>query len=475
MLLFSSLLNVRNLTKEQFVNLIIEWNQGSPHMENIISGLTWDGTPEERHGNDKVWMEFIDFAEKKIMAVRYEKAEDEGVIWDTDYVFNYKEMKICIRLDRSYKEEALVTNAEFSTPQFIQLLINNGYIQDDGNIEVSVYPHRLKRNNIDLLTDLINGRAKYNLPIVYVSKTKENREPFDTQKLSYRLKGIAHVVLQDNSSLNHIIGKKCNKKNEEWGTVGVYYPNEKLGHKKCKYKEGHANTDFFMDKIIGYVIQFSNLQAVNPLYTWHGVKNEILNQLIVRKNEECKNAINDRLNAKNEVDSIYAEFSNEIDELERKVKELTNRNAILENENNRLSMNILDNSKEGIVYQLNEKDLFPGEINEIVLSILQESLENAKSGTRRYDVVKDIIDSNQSSGVLQRKAVEVKRVLKGYKSLNATKKKALEDIGLFFKDEGKHYKAVYYNDNRYMVTIAKTPSDARSGNNVSSTIIREWL
>ena len=42
MLLFSAQLEISNaMTKEAFVRLAIEWNQGSPHVENRIQGINW--------------------------------------------------------------------------------------------------------------------------------------------------------------------------------------------------------------------------------------------------------------------------------------------------------------------------------------------------------------------------------------------------------------------------------------------------
>ena len=41
MLLFSTILNINEiLTKDTFVCL--EWNQGSPHANNIIPGIQWE-------------------------------------------------------------------------------------------------------------------------------------------------------------------------------------------------------------------------------------------------------------------------------------------------------------------------------------------------------------------------------------------------------------------------------------------------
>ena len=42
MLLFSTLLEINDtMTKDSFIQLVLEWNQGSPHEENIIQGIEW--------------------------------------------------------------------------------------------------------------------------------------------------------------------------------------------------------------------------------------------------------------------------------------------------------------------------------------------------------------------------------------------------------------------------------------------------
>lgn len=55
MLLFSAQLEISNaMTKEAFVRLAIEWNQGSPHVENRIQGINWNGEYNVRYGTENL-------------------------------------------------------------------------------------------------------------------------------------------------------------------------------------------------------------------------------------------------------------------------------------------------------------------------------------------------------------------------------------------------------------------------------------
>lgn len=127
MLLFSTILNIdKSLTKDDFLNLVIEWNQNSPHDDNVIPDLSWDGSYDQKFGNEKVSLEFKEYRNEDIIAVRYVKKLDDGILWNTDYVMNFKEYKMSIMLDRSFTEDAVGIAPSFSTPFFIRLLIEKG-------------------------------------------------------------------------------------------------------------------------------------------------------------------------------------------------------------------------------------------------------------------------------------------------------------------------------------------------------------
>ena len=66
----------------------------------------------------------------------------------------------------------------------------------------------------------------------------------------------------------------------------------------------------------------------------------------------------------------------------------------------------------------------------------------------------------------------LKNTFKGYKRVTSSMIRTLHDYGLTVNCQGKHYK-IYRNDNiGGFVTLAKTPSDNRSGMNISNYIIQ---
>ena len=309
MLLFSTVLDINDsLTKDAFIKLVIDWNQGSPHEENVIHGIDWHGERNVRYGDDKMWLDIQEYRNGNTIAVRYQKVEDDGVIWDTDYVMNFTDMKMSVRLDRSFFADALTVNPKFSTPHFISLLSDGGYLKGDGVLPTTRLPIFIDESNLDILCGVINDTQRFRLPVVYVSKNPDNSDPVDVKWLATKLKGVAHVLVQKGSWLNYKIRQACDSRNEYYGAVGVYFPNPAVQHRRYFYRAYQGFDEFLLEKVVRIVISYANSQAVDTLYTWQGVTNAMF---IDRWRSRGEDLI-ELERAKNS-----AEFAQELAEMER--------------------------------------------------------------------------------------------------------------------------------------------------------------
>lgn len=199
MQLFSTILNIQNtLTHEKFVDLIIRWNQGSPHPNNKIENIEWDGTYNVKFVHNNLKLEIEEYRNENIIAARFEKLED-GVIWDSDYIMNFNDMKMVVRLERSFTEDAKEIRSQFATPHFFKMLIEEGFVVPDNGLEVSFISTNINEGNVKLLAQIINSEIKFSLPVVYVSKTYDNNDPLDVDRLARYLRGVAHVLVQESS------------------------------------------------------------------------------------------------------------------------------------------------------------------------------------------------------------------------------------------------------------------------------------
>lgn len=459
MILFSTILNINDsLTKDAFVDLVLEWNRTSKYIENVVPNVDLNGSYSGRFGDAKLSLEFVDDPERDLMAVRHEKVTADAVVWDTDYVVNFDEKKISIRLDRTYSEDALVMNGAFSTPHFITLLIEGGYLADDQDLPVL-------RTPMPFAGDMETLGGKYRLPVVYVTKTSDGQDAIDTSWLASRLKGAAHVLVET--------GKLANT--DEFGSVTIFYPSEILPKKRIVYRSANGNLNARLERVVKLVIQYWNAQTIDLLYTWQGVNNAVLSDSFNRQMVRYQETEKARQLAEEEKDMVYEAFDEDLRKMQQRIDELTKANEALMQENSflRAKLNVTDAMP--IVYQGEEEDFYPDEIKDMILGALDEVRTNSEATTRRADILDDILHSNEYQHLSEQRKQRVKAMFKGYKNVSSAMKQELMDLGMTISDDGKHYKLTYRDDPRYMVTIGKTPSDNRAGNNNAALINKIML
>ena len=111
----------------------------------------------------------------------------------------------------------------------------------------------------------------------------------------------------------------------------------------------------------------------------------------------------------------------------------------------------------------------------MVLATLDEALTATEKATRKADVLEDILENNTYYHLSDERKQRVKNLFRGYKSLTGAMRQELLSLGFEITEAGKHYKITYQGDQRYMVTVGKTPSDNRSGKNNAALISKTML
>jgi len=492
MLLFSTVLDVDgSLTKDAFVRLVIEWNQTSSYASNVIPGLDWTGGYDIRFGTNQLWLAFQDCPVRDILAARFEKQTADGVIWDTDYVLDRKSRKLAIRLDRSFTPEALSFDPKFSTPHFITLLIAHGYLRDDGGLPVLRTPLPVDAALFSMIAKAAAGQGQQRLPIVFVSLTAAGTEPVDVGLLAARLKGVAHV-----SAAARPLPEGPSEKD---GTIGIYYPARAKAHRSYPYRVADGHDAFLLEMIIRSVIQYCNAQTIDPLLTWQGVSNDLLKQDLDRQQRQRLDAEKARQDAeakatqllgsldqherqfrqqalqeaRQESERILGSFDDDMKRLRQLVDKLAHDNELLQYENQGIKAKLDAADALPALLMGRERDLCPGEVKDMLLSVLDDALRTSiRPRSRRADIVRDIIMSNDYQGLAAAKAEQVKTLLKNYSGMDPRLRQQLGQLGFEITEQGKHYKLRYHGDERYQLTFAKTPSDVRGGLNSALEAIK---
>lgn len=476
MLLFSTILDIKDtITPDSFINLVLEWNETSTRIENKVQGIDWHGEHNVRYGSDDLWLQFVELAERSVLAVRHEKVTADGVTWDSDFVVNFAERKLAIRLDRTYSEEALVMDAAFSTPHIITLLIEHGFLKDDEELPVLRTPIYVTDDDLEMCQCAFSKEHGYRLPVVYVMKAADGGDPLSVGWLASRLKGAAHVLVEESAESCAGLRGLCGRAEAPFGGVRVFFPSEAVGSKKFFFRSATGNEEVRLEKVIRSVIQYGISQRVPGLYTWNGVNGALLGQQLSRQIEIRMNAESARQQAENEVEKVYEEFDEDLRTLQERVAELTRANEALQFENQGLRAKFAAAEEAPLIFHGEEEDFFEGEIRDMVLGVLTEALAATEHATRRADVLADVLESNPYYRLSEERKQRIKNLFKGYKSLTGAMRQELASLGFEITEAGKHYKITYRGDQRYMVTVGKTPSDNRSGSNNAAVIGKVML
>ena len=304
-------------------------------------------------------------------------------------------------------------------------------------------------------------------------------------------------MLQKGNWLNQTIRNRCDGKNEYYGAVSIYYPTRALGHRRYLYRSAVGYDGFLLEKVFRSVIQYSNSKMIDTLFTWQGVNNALLRDRLISQREERlaaeeaqrvaeaaatklidtldeeerrirKHALDD---ARSEANIILETFDADMQKLQDQVDALTRENEALQAENQGLKAKLDSRETVPILFMGDEFEFYPGEVKDLLLSVLSDAAKGIQPKSRRADIVRDIIRNNDYQKLSVAKAEELKCILKNYDGMSAKTRSALKTLGFEITEDGKHYKVSYYGDGRYQTVYAKTPSDGRPGkNNAQQTI-----
>lgn len=466
MQIYSALIPVKNtFSKEDFMRTVIQWNQGSPH--DRMEGVMWDESSLHLRCRDqKKSLDIDDLPERHVIGARFKKEDEYGVLWTTDFIFHYEERMVAVRLDRETTDATTSFVPRFSPPYFVKLLLKKGYAKDDGNLPITAESLAIDKSHSSLMEQIILKKKRYALPVVYVTKTWAGRYPLNVAQLSDELQGVAHVLKESDPDVGRILKKSCAGENVHHGGIAIYYPSISARDKKINSAKYEGDT--LLKKIVSIIYRYGNQQMRDSMYTWEGIQNE---RLRLKNIDLLKN--HQKMEEENR--DLYEVFETQLSEYEANIEGLNNKILALTQENQGLRCKLDSMDEVPLLYFGEEEEFYEGEIRDIVLDMLSDCAKIQNPDTRRGHILTDILSANEFSNAQEERRSQIKRLLKGYSNMPGTLRHDLEEFGFSITLEGKHYKLTYYDDPRYVVTMAKSCSDSRAGNNLAAEIGRDML
>lgn len=449
-------------TVTDVLSLACEWITGSPHTkipESALGELPIDTEIHITVDDESVTIGAAKTDAFEIGGVRYVRIEDKSLEWITSIVTVKTPLHHLLSVQVSC--EALTTAARLPTPKkpyVIRQVLSELGGGMDGSIPVADKPFYLGENEADVAAKLISGVAGNRLPIVYVSANYDGSHIVNPTQLAKWVSGMAHVVVEPSRAFSVNLKSLSASRNAYGGNVGVYWPESEA--RKSYYLDTKHNTgDIIQTDIANDIrIAISNRRQKTNCNWLH------LNEVISRcRYDKLKASGSTELNAFVEAfDSDQRAKEDRINEAEQEIGRLTAELRKYGAGN--------QSSSSGLIASGKEQDLYQGEIKDIVILALQDSLRNSRDDSRRRHVIQDLLQHNELTGTAVTFEEEIKSIFKSYVDMDAKTRTALARLGFDVSEEGKHYKAVFQGDGRYTFSISKTSSDHRAGRNMASDI-----
>lgn len=456
----------KELTKEKLIELAFEWVNNSPHYG--FDNISWSGEDLYERETEKQKFSVVQSNDSKILAIRLENIDNDNVLWTNDFVYEEcdKDNILLVRLARDAVDKKSIVTRGYNRPRLMKTILKLGYGAEDNNLLISDREILITENNLDLAEKVICGRTKYLLPVVYVTKRFiDNVTILDTKELAKDLAGTAHVIVEESTEITAKLKERTNGINPFNGAVHIYY-TDKVGTRIIPDDFSKANA--FRFKIVNSVCRRLSQVKVDDKYTWGTIRYQKLLEKYrqdQKENSELEKVCEEILELKEkEHAQLVADMELELNELRSKVQ------------NYEYAFQSRKKEQIGnIMFNCSEEEFFEGEIKDMILKLLQDEKKKMDTdpnqrGWRRYHVLEALLKDNEIIGKGQDLDTELKDILSRIDRINAKDRKRLRELG-FVSRENKHNKLYFHDDDRYLITLGKTPSDSRAASNSASTAI----
>jgi hypothetical protein len=285
----------------------------------------------------------------------------------------------------------------------------------------------------------------------------------DTIKLARRLSGMAHVLVEPSRKFSFELRRRVDDRNAYGGAIAIYWPGTPSRTLFLPNRQ-FADKQQAQEAIFERVRLSLFTQTTKYGCTWSNLQE----QKAKKKIRELKELDSEKLNE-------YIELADQ--ELQSKDEEI----ARLEEQIARMQEKFYSDDlaetghRRSLVLHGNESDLYQGEIINIIMDMIERELKGMDENSRRRIVLEDLFEVNKTSQQSERDEIilEVKRLLKDYRSMTGKLKNDLEAVGFDIKEDGNHYKMYFRGERRCPVVLPKSGSDHRGGMNNISALKRQ--
>ncbi len=305
-----------------------------------------------------------------------------------------------------------------------------------------------------ILADAANGKYNLPMPLVFATKIFDSAGyEIDIDSLSRRLAGMAYIVAESEDGYARSLKEKTNGSNPYNGHVAIYYQ----GRGKSKNLTPRSALGWgALDKmILNEVAQYVTAQVDAEAPTWKELHVERMTDEVKVKSE------------------LLDEFDAENESLEERLKKAQQKIQTQQARIEMLELGQRNGGGDGLLNVIDKKEFYDYEQYDLIMTILTNALQNYASDTRAHELLSAIIEANPIKGYGRDIFERIKQIFAKGEGIGTKEFAELKELGFEVVSEKNHYKIVFKGDERYWFPISKTPSDARSGKNLASDIVKK--
>jgi hypothetical protein len=450
----------RSRQPNEFLDVVRTWILASPHTDLVpddLADIPEAGEWSVQRGNDSLRMLMVSTSGDDSAAIRWKRLNGR-LEWDTTIIYSRQasDAWVGIRTSRE-SDEIAIRLPPAKKPVLVQQLMRSLGGAADGELMVFDEPHLLASDQVMLAMRLIAGKAGCRLPVVYLSRGFRGEYIADANSMAVDLAGMAHVVVEPSRVFSRQLQIEVLSENVYGGAIGVYWPN---GGGRRSIFIGHEFDN--PRDIKRAVIDEVRIALINrrPLArcTWSAVQDAV--------SQQAHAAL--KASGSKEIEQYIELFDADIATKKQQLLDAEAEIARLEDEVKKAEWQAAVGTVR--LFTAPERDMYEGEILQIVRDALDASVKQVVNDSRREHVLKAILKSMSISSAASEQKEALKDILREYKSMSSRTRKDLEEIGFLIEDDGKHHKLTYQDDDRYTFSLPKSGSDHRGGLNAASDI-----
>ena len=374
-------------------------------------------------------------------------------------------------------------------PNLVAFIHNSSLLARD-TIGLRVKPISNDRDELRAL-DYEISRPERDFPLVLISADANGKYLLNSKKLQEQLIGLAQVI-QINNVNSWVLEENIGKVNCVWGgAIRIIYPTKIRKTKLFRKTELQKIADSFDNiyhEFLSFITHTNNGFNKKKHFSPAELRaKRYRDQTILLKDKLSNNSDYESLAVEafkqlEEQDGLLSqhiqEFQQKQDDLELEKLELQEKIQELENELNRLkyskSISTVKTNSHDIPLLMygDESDLYPSEIKDLIIQIVNSHFENPNmaKNARAYKILEDFLEKNKSSNEALHRVEKIKQLFKSYTGVTSKFKSELRELGLEIDETGEHNAIRFIDDDRFVATIAKTPSDVRALKNMPGHI-----